>query len=1261
MERMHIKFYLVAILLLGSRFVSGQVGSLTQVANPHSPDATALGRYVEMPIGHYTGLPDISIPLYNLEVKGMQVPISLSYHASGIKVKDLAGSVGAGWALNAGGVINRIVRGYPDDHTASWTGSADYEDYQTRRRLATAYDIGLTNTFASYELFWMAASSSGVFYEEMAAFNNQPRRDTEYDIFSYNFNGKTGQFTFDNTSVPLQLDGNDLKIEYIGRNFKITDAQGIEYYFNAVEQAYDETAISAPAPYTTSWYVTKIRNPLSAEEIIFTYKNHLKNVLYDQTPGGQNTLNRAFANTVYKFRYDDETTRPLPPLVTDHCELYDIGGRPTPPDNINGLFPDEITWGDKKIKFYGTLDRQDLYKYKLDSVQVISGTQVLKRIRLHTGYFNAAATLAKYKRLRLDSVRIDDQLYRLGYIESVHGMTMPSIMNKGQDIWGYYNGEDENLMVGGNYNEDGFTFNDEYKTNYKFLDRPFNPYLPYYTYRNSTFRNPDAKYGQIGTLFSITYPTGGRTEFTYEGNSFGFASAGGNVEYDGGTQFKFQNQYTKQCRAQLPIASGPAIWNGTRNFVIHQDQTVQITGSVGMDQTVTYAQYQSIIYVYKPTALMRLQKYNDITGTFDNVKLYSARPDLFIGIPVNEADYFSKKSLGTVAVSESLPLTKGRYRIYCEVTNQGVHAQLNIGAQFDFKTSDSLYYAGGLRIKKIVFDPGSSSQSAYSKSYSYNDGSASSGVLEAPISNSGQSSFFSTLHFSPLTNQNYWFSCKFFNLYSEPVIPLGNSMGTPIGYAKVTEIRQDGASTVYHHTTGKDGITFTDGFVTNYIPFYDMSARIRLQIDNSWRRGLQKKIEYFNEVQQPVKRQFMDYTYLANCTFNKSISFVISDVSLNIFNSTYSARIHTFYVMCPRKALLVRDSTVQYSPEGNTFEMVKYEYATDRHYYPTKITSSNSSGDSQTEYRRYPQDFNVGIGPTDPISKGIRKLQETNVISPVVERYTEVRRAGQTGLSALTGEVTTFQETLPLPDKIYQLEVLPATLGTAYSPLTATNTSSSMDSRYRLRGQFSSYDSKGNVAQYAQEKGPANSFLWDYSGQLMTASVQHGAMNDIAYTSFEAENKGNWTYSGATVADATSPTGQRAYIMTGGNVVKAGLSSGTSYVLTYWANSAAASGISGGSAAAIRTNGSWTQYRRVLTGVTSVTLSGTYRIDDLRLYPLGAQMTTYTHTPMVGMSSQTDPSGRTLYYEYDSFQRLIAIRDMDGKLLDSYKYQYENL
>jgi hypothetical protein len=53
-----------------------------------------------------------------------------------------------------------------------------------------------------------------------------------------------------------------------------------------------------------------------------------------------------------------------------------------------------------------------------------------------------------------------------------------------------------------------------------------------------------------------------------------------------------------------------------------------------------------------------------------------------------------------------------------------------------------------------------------------------------------------------------------------------------------------------------------------------------------------------------------------------------------------------------------------------------------------------------------------------------------------------------------------------------------------------------------------------------------------------------------------------------------------------------------------------------------------------------------------------AQVTTYTYEPMVGMTSQTDAKGMTVYYEYDAFQRLKLIRDQNNNIIKTYCYNY---
>lgn len=53
---------------------------------PMSPNASSLAIYADYPVSHYTGIPKINIPLTEIDFDGFKLPISLNYHASGIKV-----------------------------------------------------------------------------------------------------------------------------------------------------------------------------------------------------------------------------------------------------------------------------------------------------------------------------------------------------------------------------------------------------------------------------------------------------------------------------------------------------------------------------------------------------------------------------------------------------------------------------------------------------------------------------------------------------------------------------------------------------------------------------------------------------------------------------------------------------------------------------------------------------------------------------------------------------------------------------------------------------------------------------------------------------------------------------------------------------------------------------------------------------------------------------------------------------------------------
>ena len=108
---------------------------------PKSPEASAFQKYGETEINEYTGNPAISIPLYTLSYKGIELPLSLTYDGGGIQVSQEASWVGLGWSLNVGGCINYVCQGGNDQ----WLGRYGSWKNDYYRILNSNPDLGLKN------------------------------------------------------------------------------------------------------------------------------------------------------------------------------------------------------------------------------------------------------------------------------------------------------------------------------------------------------------------------------------------------------------------------------------------------------------------------------------------------------------------------------------------------------------------------------------------------------------------------------------------------------------------------------------------------------------------------------------------------------------------------------------------------------------------------------------------------------------------------------------------------------------------------------------------------------------------------------------------------------------------------------------------------------------------------------------------------------------------------------------------------------------
>lgn len=81
----------------------------------HSPNVASLGKYGDYPVDMSTGVPNITIPLFTIKGRKLELPLSISYHSSGVKVDEEASNLGLGWSLFAGGMISRVVRDLKDE------------------------------------------------------------------------------------------------------------------------------------------------------------------------------------------------------------------------------------------------------------------------------------------------------------------------------------------------------------------------------------------------------------------------------------------------------------------------------------------------------------------------------------------------------------------------------------------------------------------------------------------------------------------------------------------------------------------------------------------------------------------------------------------------------------------------------------------------------------------------------------------------------------------------------------------------------------------------------------------------------------------------------------------------------------------------------------------------------------------------------------------------------------------------------------------
>lgn len=88
-------------------------------------------------------------------------------------------------------------------------------------------------------------------------------------------------------------------------------------------------------------------------------------------------------------------------------------------------------------------------------------------------------------------------------------------------------------------------------------------------------------------------------------------------------------------------------------------------------------------------------------------------------------------------------------------------------------------------------------------------------------------------------------------------------------------------------------------------------------------------------------------------------------------------------------------------------------------------------------------------------------------------------------------------------------------------------------------------------------------------------------------------------------------------------------------------------------------DGTWKYVKRDFTNNSETIDEGRYPIDDVRVYPKDALITTYNYYPLIGLRSKTNERGVSESYKYNDFGELLSVMDNDMNVVKKYDYFYQ--
>lgn len=1055
--------------------------------SPSSPEAFKFGSYGNIPIGLFTGSPNVNIPLVYFKQGQIQIPVSINYSSNGIHLDELNGSVGLGWSLVSAGVITRTVRGLPDEENSYIKTLPDIDK------------LGL----------W---SPDVVNYLHDCQYGNV---DAEPDLYTANFCGNNIKFTFNANGFPLLYSQINFQIEGRsgGNSFIITDDQGIKYYFSEQENVTNRTqgnGHSIPQRHVSAWYLSKIADA-SGHEVIIEYNNSGYSTITSQsqtliyTPPGliQWKLVDVSDDNGYNFCHEEIYT--IPTSIA-------MGSTVTSNQRVSGKQIKRIYSSDSNNNIINEVD----FTYNapqegdFNSLKEISQSANGKVLNDFTFTYD----LTPNGRLFLKTItnQKDFSKHTFEYLNKEDLPQRLSTDYSGQmkvcysrDMWGFYNGADNDKLIPQIFDQNDFN-----SVIYDGANQEFNENKGYY-----------------GLMNKIIYPTGGSTEIIYEPHRK--------------TELKTIPGPKQNVFLGVSSTNNPRFVTKTVNISPKKDETIKFEAHAFFNSeepscTQDTGHAGSILTI------------RDINNQFLKIKAYSSTFNTFYDVPGTE--YGSLNIVPDFALTEFFVDLKKDVPVTFELkTKSGCSSSyITFDYTTEYDTVKEVQTAfGGFRVQKTIDNPISGSSTI--KNYWYVNQENKSSVFEtrkpyfleqqATRSYCRNGNFKDLYYFSlTSTNVNQLISFNpniYYGMVIEEISGKGKAVhhfnintdyfgrtliGKDISFAPWTNFGWDNGkemSTDYFDDTGNkiknitnnyvednskeryvDGISFRKNFDLKFTTYATLTCTLE-EINKTW-------TDYYCDTDHNHEWLIGGYplgdghtkciasgnhnttrVYHGPC-FNHEEGEVI--VNPNSFENMDFVQ----YKNISRFDYLASQTTTDYL-NGNPIQTkTEYFYNNPLHYQPTsQKTVFPDSSEQVTDYQYAHEKGNtyltgknmVGI----PLETTVTKKQNATDIGKVISQSrTDYPTSEADAKTRIINNVNNKDYPLPFEALSKNLE-----------------TGGNMEKQV----SYDKYDNKGNLLQYTIKSGVPTTIIWGYNQTQPIAKIEGATYDQVSSLASSIINASN--------------------------------------------------------------------------------------------------------------------------------------------------------